>query len=217
MNKLPKIHRFLPRALLVALALGILAVAATSAVAASTYTLRRVANPVNAPVQGNEQIRTNYAVSLLMRSSWRTRRISRTALGFGLGSRGCRYSGTVTTHVEQGFQGDALVRVRGALPARSQNLVLDEGIRGRAAWRVIRVQRGDGRIEVRGQYQRTLTAQAGSVPPGQAAWLVVSARALSRVGSECHSGTYRQTLGPQLGDAFAGSRTRGFVFRPQDR
>jgi hypothetical protein len=215
MNKLLNIRRSLPRGLVLVLALGILAAGATTALAATNYTLRRVANPVNAPVQGNEQLRTNYAVSLLVRTTWRTRRISRTAFGFGLGSRSCRYSGTVTTHVEQGFQGDALVRVRSALPVSNQNLVLDEGTRGRAAWRVIRVQRGDGRVEVRGQFQRTLTTQSGTVPPGQTAWLVVDARALSRIGSECHSGTYRQTLGPQLGDAFAGSRTRGFVFRPR--
>ncbi len=52
-----------------------------------------------------------------------------------------------------------------------------------------------------------------TIPPGQSLWLEVWLTGLSRAGDECHSGTYRQTLGPQFGDVSATLRTRSYIKR----
>jgi hypothetical protein len=60
-----------------------------------------------------------------------------------------------------------------------------------------------------------LTRRADIAPAGQQVWTELRATAVSRRGDECHSGTYRESLGPALGDALATARTRlRFVRRP---
>jgi hypothetical protein len=59
-----------------------------------------------------------------------------------------------------------------------------------------------------------LTRRTDIVPAGQVAWSDVTVSAISRPGDECHSGTYRNRMGPQLGDALATARTTLTFDRP---
>ena len=96
--------------------------------------------------------------------------------------------------------------VAAATPAPSRAYVLDEGTRGNMAWRVTRLKTTDGRVRL---------AAEGAVlrSYGTArAWHETIVSAVSLEGSECHSGTYRQTLGPQIGTGLASATGRIYSF-----
>jgi hypothetical protein len=65
----------------------------------------------------------------------------------------------------------------------------------------------DGRVAIQGLRSAVLTRRTDITPAGQVAWADLSVSARSRPGDECHSGTYRKTVGPQIGDALATART----------
>jgi hypothetical protein len=98
-----------------------------------------------------------------------------------------------------------------AVPAPAY--LLDAGQRAPGAWRVTRGATANQRITLNGEYARVAHADAGLIPGGQSAWAEIVATASSRPGDECHSGTWRDTLGPALGDAFATARTRAYAHR----
>ena len=52
-----------------------------------------------------------------------------------------------------------------------------------------------------------LTERTDIAPAGQVAWTEIRVTAVSRAGDECHSGTWRQALGPTIGDSLAVART----------
>lgn len=83
--------------------------------------------------------------------------------------------------------------------------VIDSGTRGRGAWRVVRVPGGpSGGVTVVGDLLVPYAASPGSV--ASTTWVGLHAIAQARAGSECHSGMYRQAVGPQIGDALASYR-----------
>jgi hypothetical protein len=43
-------------------------------------------------------------------------------------------------------------------------------------------------------------------------WRETTASAASGPNDECHSGTYRDTVGPGIGDILATARGRGYVY-----
>jgi hypothetical protein len=198
----------------VLVALLVLALLGGTVAVASGATLvsRRVASSNNKPIQNNAQVYANFSVSVRVPTNWKTRSGGSTSLKFSEGQPKCRYSGSISAHVEQGARGNASAFVTADLPQTNSRLILDQGLRGTGAWRVIRVQRSDNRTQVKGEFARPLTVTKSAIPSTQAAWLVVKASATSQPGSECHSGTYRAVLGPALGDAFATQRSTGFVF-----
>jgi hypothetical protein len=81
------------------------------------------------------------------------------------------------------------------LPEKQQ-YVLDAGTRGRAAWRVVRLPGPTGPVRLR----------AVRIDPGQGLETTVTAD--EDRGDECHMGTYRDVVGPGIGDALATLRGR---------
>jgi hypothetical protein len=193
-------------------AVAILATTAAAASGAVSFVSRKVASSHDKAIQNDSSVAANFSATVRLPSNWKTTKAGSTSIKFSEGAPKCRYAGTISAHVERGATGNPLAFVRADLPETNSKLVLDEGVRNTSAWRVIRVQRNDNRTQVNGEFARPLTITKNALPSGQAAWLVVQASATSRPGSECHSGTYRAVLGPYLGDAFATSRTSGFVF-----
>jgi len=119
-------------------------------------------------------------------------------------SRSCRYDVTFRTS-------SALVDppasisdyVAAQLPAAGPKYLLDSGTRGADAFRVIRRPTTGSRVRLSALWAGVLTRRPDIVPAGKTALTTISAGAVSRAGSECHSGTWREALGPALGDALA--------------
>ena len=91
------------------------------------------------------------------------------------------------------------------LPAQTSRHLLDSGDHGGRAWRVVRRQT-NGRLRVDALWSAVLTRRSDIAPSGQVAWTDIRVTATSTAGSECHSGTYRQALGPTIGDSLAVAR-----------
>ena len=102
---------------------------------------------------------------------------------------------------------DAADRVAARLPAAGPRYVLDGGERGNRAFRVIRRKSSGGQVRVDALWTGVLTRRADVAPAGQAAWTEIRVRAASRSGDECHAGTWREALGPAIGDSLAVART----------
>ena len=153
-------------------------------------------------------------VRVTVPADWRRERAPEGRLRFLTPGVGCRYRVTFSVASVRAPAGDAAARVDALLPSPSANRLLDAGVRGRSAFRVIRPVRRDGRVELRALRSSVLTQRQDVVPAGQVVWSDVTASAVSRPGDECHSGTYRVRMGPQLGDALATARATLRFARP---
>jgi len=125
----------------------------------------------------------------------------------------CRFRITFTAKSRLAAPGDVLPYVTTALPAASSRHVLDSGVRNGGAFRVVRKQTTGG-VRVDAIFATVLTRRADIAPAGQVAWAEVRVVATSSPGDECHSGTYREALGPQIGDALATARVRLSFVKP---
>lgn len=211
MNNIKRTHAP-ARVMAALLALALLGGTAAVAAGATKLVSRKVASSHDKAIQNDSTVAANFSASVYLPTNWKTSSSGSTKLKFTEGHPNCRYSGSISAHVERGAKGNSGAFVAADLPETNSKLILDQGVREGGAWRVIRVQRSDGRTQVKGEFARPLTVTKNALPSGQAAWLVLKASATSRAGGECHSGTYRAVLGPYLGDAFATARTSGFVF-----
>lgn len=120
-------------------------------------------------------------------------------------NRSCRFVVTYRVASRLAPEQDAAEYVAATLPAETPRHLLDSGRRGGAAWRVVR-QQTTGRLRVDALWSAVLTRRSDVAPAGQVAWTDIRVTATSTPGSECHSGTYRQALGPTLGDSLAVAR-----------
>jgi hypothetical protein len=154
------------------------------------------------------------SVRVIVPTNWRRESSAAGTLRFLTPGTGCRYRVTFSVRTQLAAPGEAAARVDAALPSPTPARLLDGGVRGATAFRVIRPQRQDGRVQLRGQRTAVLTRRDDIVPAGQVAWSDVLVSAISRPGDECHAGTYRERMGPQLGDALATARTRLDFERP---
>jgi hypothetical protein len=102
---------------------------------------------------------------------------------------------------------DASSYVTTGLPSPSARHLLDSGARGNRAFRVVRQPGIGGRVRLEALWAGVLTKRADIAPAGQAAWTEIRVIAMSGAGDECHSGTWRQALGPTIGDSLAVART----------
>jgi hypothetical protein len=125
----------------------------------------------------------------------------------------CHFRITFTAKSRLGAPGEALAYVNAGLPAAGSRYVLDSGVRNGGAFRVVRKQT-TGAVRVDGLFATVLTRRDDVAPAGQVAWAEVRVVATSSPGDECHSGTYRQALGPQIGDALATARARLTFAKP---
>lgn len=101
---------------------------------------------------------------------------------------------------------DAADYVGTALPAQPRRIV-DAGVRNSAAWRVVHTTPVHGRLAVSAMWAGVLTRRADIAPSGEQAWTEIDVSATARTGSVCHSGTWRDVLGPSVGDSLAVART----------
>jgi hypothetical protein len=166
---------------------------------------------VTGPLSG---MRAVARVRVVVPSEWRRESAPAGTLRFLTPGGNCRYRVTFSVVTTRAPIGEASARLDAVLPSPAPARLLDGGVRGRSAFRVIRPQRDDQRVQLRGVRTGVLTQRTDVVPAGQYAWADVRVSAISRPGDECHSGTYRERMGPQLGDALATARTRLTFARP---
>jgi hypothetical protein len=176
---------------------------AATADAGSRTTLTRVSlGRISATVNG-----TTYAVGgfIALPSSWSLRRSPSAIRLRDHDFARCVYDTTITAQAVQSSATSPAEQI-----AAQQNIdakyVIDSGTRGRGAWRIVRQPGGSSKgVTVVGDLLLPYAGGGGS-GAGPTTWVGLHAVASARPGSECHSGTYRQALGPQLGDAFASFR-----------
>jgi hypothetical protein len=187
-----------------------LAVPAAAQADQGTYVARSFKQPgesglaVTGPLS---EFRAVSRVRVTVPAEWRRESAPAGTLRFLTPGTGCRYRVTFSVNTTLAAPGDAAARVDTLLPSPSAARLLDGGVRGATAFRVIRPQRSDQRVQLRGLRSGVLTRRTDIAPTGQVAWSDVIASAISRPGDECHAGTYRNRMGPQLGDALVTART----------
>lgn len=120
----------------------------------------------------------------------------------------CHYDMTFTVTSVLGDPGTAADRVAAELPSPGRNRILDSGTHGGRAFRVVRPASSGGRIRISALWAGVLTKRSDIAPAGKVAWSEIRVSAISGKGDECHAGTYRESLGPAIGDALAVARAR---------
>jgi hypothetical protein len=209
-------------ALRIAAGLGVtLALAIPSAAGAassSDYVARSVSQPASSGLAVTGPLARLRAVArarVIVPARWQRQSAPAGQLRFLTpGNASCRYRVTFRATAVLGAPGDAMARLDAQVPVPSANRLLDEGRRGASAFRVTHPVSSDGRVRLRALRTTVLTRRADIAPAGQVAWADLTVSAVSRAGDECHTGTYRDALGPQIGDALASARTTLRFARP---
>ena len=192
---------------------GVLVAAGTALAADDSLVIKHFKEPASRGLTVKKPLDEFVAVSnarVAVPSRWKAKGTTQ----FETPSNGhCSYRVKFTVRSRIDDPGDAAARVKAAVPG-SGSFVLDQGERNGGAWRVVRKSISGG-IHVDAQWSGVLTRRSDIVPSGKVAWTDLSVSAESHKGDECHSGTYREVLGPQLGDALATARTSlKFVKKP---
>jgi hypothetical protein len=199
---------------LVAAATASLAVAgAVAAPTAGAATYRSFGLSSTAPAEGLGGSTSFFRARVVLPASWKRLSAPTGALRFREGHGHCFFTVTLSLRTRVAAAGSPADHVAADLAVPAPAYLLDAGQRAPGAWRVTRGATANQRITLNGEYARVAHADAGLIPGGQSAWAEIVATASSRPGDECHSGTWRDTLGPALGDAFATARTRAYVHR----
>jgi hypothetical protein len=198
---------------LIAAATASLAVAAAAAPTAGAATYRSFGLSSTAPAGGLGGSTAFFRARVVLPASWKRVSAPAGALRFREGHGRCFFTVTLSLRTRIAASGSPADHLAADLPVPAPAYLLDAGQRPPGAWRVTRGQTANQRITLRGEYARVAHADAGLIPGGQSAWAEILAAASSRPGDECHSGTWRDTLGPALGDAFATARTTAYVRR----
>lgn len=191
---------------------GVLALAATPAGAATTtFKTRTITQPASAGLAATGPLSDLVAVSrarVVVPADWRTRSAQAGRLRFSVQQNpSCGYDLTYSVKSVLAPRQDAAGYVAAGLPAPGARYLLDSGTRDGRAFRVVRQKTSGGQIRVDALWAGVLTRRADVAPSGQAAWTEIRVSARSRKGSECHAGTWRESLGPAVGDTLAVART----------
>lgn len=213
---MPRIHLGLGAAAVATLALA--APAAAQSGTYSTYTLREPASRGLAVTGPLSDLVATSSARVVVPAAWRRLDAPAGRRGFRVTqSRSCRYNVTYGVRSVLAAPQDAATYVGGLLPAQSSRHVLDGGSRGNRAFRVVRQRSSGGRIRVAALWAGVLTRRDDIAPAGQVAWTQIRVVATSLQGDECHSGTWRESLGPAIGDSLAVARARLRFERPASR
>ncbi|HEY7620240.1 MAG TPA: hypothetical protein VH834_10735 [Solirubrobacteraceae bacterium] len=193
---------------LVALALAASAPAATQR---GVYATRTVTEPaasglaVTAPL--SDFVATSRA-RVIVPTAWQRRSAPAGQLRFlTTQNAACRYTVTYTVKSVLAPSQDAAAYVAARLVPPTSRHLLDAGARGNRAFRVVRQAGIGGRVRLDALWAGVLTKRSDIAPAGQTAWTEIRVSAVSRSGDECHSGTWREALGPTIGDSLAVART----------
>jgi hypothetical protein len=156
-------------------------------------------------VVGADERSTTIAARMLVPAEWRrVGAASDRSLGFML--RRCNFRIVLTARLHLDVDEAAAVHLAADLPAEDPFL-LESGARGASAYRVVRVVRSDRRTQLIGRFARPLQrADDGRRFWGELTAVAVAARS-------CHSGAYRNVLGPQLANTLHSIRFTGFSVR----
>lgn len=197
----------------------VIAVAFAAAVAVSgnatttTYTVRTFTEPAKSglAVTGplSDFVVTSSARVVVPATTWKSRSAPAGRLRFTTRQNpDCSYDVTYRVASLLAPSRPAADYVAAKLPAASSKHLLDSGTRGNRAFRVVRQPGLAGKVRVDALWAGVLTKRADIVPSGQVAWTEIRVTALERAGSECHAGTWRETLGLTIGDSLAVARTK---------
>lgn len=198
-----------------ALAAGIglalmLAVPATAA--DQRYVSRTITEPANPGLRVTGVLSDMVATSnarIVVLTSWRQLTAPSGKRRFrNVQNRSCQFTITYSASSVLSSDPDAEQYVTARLPAASSQHLLDSGQRGSRAFRVVRRPGIGGRVRVDAIWAGVLTKRDDIAPGDQTAWTEIRVAAISDVGDECHSGTWREALGPAIGDSLAVARTK---------
>lgn len=174
-----------------------------------TRTFTEPAKPGLAVTGALSGYRATSSARVIVPTTWRALTAPGGRLRFlTVNNTSCRYNVTYSVKSVLAPSQDASAYVAAGLPSPSARHLLDSGVHGNRAFRVVRQQGIGGRVRLDALWAAVLTRRADIAPPGQVAWTEIRVTAISRAGDECHSGTWRQALGPAIGDSLAVARTR---------
>ena len=190
----------------VALAFAAPATAATSEFV--TRTLTESASPGLAVTGPLSDFVVTSRARVVVSTEWERRSAPSGQLRFSTARNpGCRYNLTYRVKSVLAPNQDAVDYATARLPSPGAQYLLDSGQRGNRAFRVVRQRGTGGQVRLDALWVGVLTKRSDIAPSGQSAWTEVRVSAASREGDECHSGTWRQVLGPAIGDSLAVART----------
>lgn len=121
--------------------------------------------------------------------------------------RACRYRIVFTARSVVAPRQDPAARAAAELPSPEARRLLESGTRDASAFRVVHEIGTAERVRLKALRVAVLTARPDIAAGGQVAWTDVTVTATSGTGDECHAGSWRSRVGPQIGDALATART----------
>ena len=158
--------------------------------------------------QGN--IQSGASASYFIPSGWKRTASTSASRTYRASSTGlCVFTVTVSTRIAPDADDTASDHVAAATPFQEPGHVIDAGTRNTAAWRVVRLpgSRSDARVRL-----NAMLAVRNRLGTGERAWHETTVTAISRKGDVCHAGTYRNVLGPQIGNLLATETGRIYRF-----
>jgi hypothetical protein len=161
-----------------------------------------------------DEFRAVARARVVVPADWRRVATAAGRLSFLTPGGPCRYRVTFTVHSEAGASGTPSDRVAVALVPAGPRYLLDEGTRAAGAFRTVRLPSAGAVVRLRAQRSAVLTRRTDIAPAGSVIWTDLRGAATSRTGDECHSGTWRERVGPQVSDALATARTSLHFVRP---
>jgi len=189
-----------------------LAAAPAAGAAGSPYITRNLTEPAASGLEVTGVLADMVATSnarVLVPTSWRVRTAPAGQLRLANTQNGsCHFDLTYKATSLLAPDMSASDYVTAKLPAASSRHLLDSGQRGSRAFRVVRQAGIGGQVRVDALWAGVLTKRADIAPSGQVAWTEIRVTARSRKGDECHAGTWRESLGPTIGDSLAVARTK---------
>jgi predicted secreted Zn-dependent protease len=201
----------LVRTCLLAAVVGLAFAASAAAAHRGVFETRTFAEPAKPGLAVSGALNGYRATSVgrvIVPTSWRRLAAPAGRLRFlTVNNPSCRYTVSYTVKSVLAPSQDASSYVTAGLPSPSARHLLDSGARGNRAFRVVRQTGIGGRVRLEALWAGVLTKRSDIAPAGQAAWTEIRVTAVSGAGDECHSGTWRQALGPTIGDSLAVART----------
>lgn len=188
---------------------AILSLAGGAQAATGEYVTRSVNEPADPGLEVQPPLDEFRAVSrarVVVLKEWRSQRASAGRLAFLTPGTSCRYRVTFSVRTRIAPPGDPVAYVTAALPSPGPAYLLDAGQRTGTAFRTVRRRNSGEIVRIDALWAQVLTRRRDIVPAGQVAWTEIRVAAASRPGDECHSGTWREVMGPRISDALATAR-----------
>jgi len=175
----------------------------------ATRTFTEVARPGLAVTGPLSDYRVTSTARVVVPTAWRGRSAPAGRLRYAtVNNPSCRYDVAYTVKSLLAPSQDPVAYVAAGLPSPGAQYVLDSGVHGSRAFRVVRQKGTGGRVRLDALWATVLTRRTDIAPAGEVAWTEIRVSAVSRAGDECHAGTWRESLGPAIGDSLAVARTR---------